>query len=183
MMQTRNRKRLQLVLLASLFVVPVMLAAILANSGWIPGARSYGQGIVPQRSVEDVVVDLADGARLDWHDPDWRWSVVALPGKRCAEACMAQLDRIHRVRVSLNQNARRVRLLYLGAPPDGVAADELMKAWQTGSDVHGGFAEWAPTTDDGLAVVLVKPDGTALTVYADGFDAAGLRKDLAKVTK
>ena len=32
-------------------------------------------------------------------------------------------------------------------------------------------------------LVLVKPDGTALTVYRNGFDANGLRKDLAKVTK
>lgn len=183
MMQTRNRKRLQLVLLASLFIVPVLLAAILATSGWVPGARSYGQGIVPQRSVEDVVIELADGSRLDWHDPDWRWSVVAIPGKHCAKVCIAQLDRVHRVRVSLNQNARRARLVYLGTPPNGTEAIDLMKSWQTGNDVNGGFAEWAPIADDGLAIVLVKPDGTALTAYADGFDAAGLRKDLAKVTK
>jgi TPP-dependent indolepyruvate ferredoxin oxidoreductase alpha subunit len=44
-------------------------------------------------------------------------------------------------------------------------------------------AEWAPNEDDSVAAVLVKPDGTALTVYRSGFDASGLRKDLAKVTK
>lgn len=182
-MQTRNRKRMQLILLASLFVIPMLLAAWLAGSGWIPGARSYGQGIVPQRSVEDVKVLLDDGTSLDWHDPEWRWSVVAIPGKQCAARCMEQLDRIHRARISLNQNAKRVRLLYLGAPPTGESASQLMQSWQQGRDADGGFAEWIPIAEDGVAVVLVKPDGIALTSYADGFNASGLRKDLAKVTK
>ena len=182
-MQTRNRKRMQLILLASLFVIPMALAAWLAGSGWIPDARSYGQGIVPQRSLESVKVALNDGTTLDWHDPQWRWSVVAIPALQCAARCMQQLDLVHRARISLNQNASRVRLLYLGAPPTGPAAGELMQHWQQGLDVDGGFAEWRPRSEDGVSVVLVKPDGIALTWYADGFDASGLRKDLAKVTK
>ena len=96
---------------------------------------------------------------------------------------MQQLDLVHRARISLNQNASRVRLLYLGAPPTGPAAGELMQHWQRGLDVYGGFAEWRPRSEDGVSVVLVKPDGIALTWYADGFDASGLRKDLAKVTR
>lgn len=182
-MSSRNRKRLQLILIASMFAVPVLLAGLLANSGWIPSAKSYGEGIVPQRSVEKVEVMLADGTRLNWIDPDWRWSVVALAGGRCAEKCMHQLDMLHRVRVSLNQNASRVRLLYVGSPPEGAQAEELMKVWQVGSDTQHALAEWTPSGDDSLAVLLVKPEGTAITWYADGFDAAGLRKDLAKVTK
>jgi len=182
-MQTRNRKRLQLVLLASLFIVPMGVAALLAFSGWVPDARSYGEGIVPQRVVDDIAVDLSDGSRLDWHDPEWRWSVVAIPGSRCAEACMKQLDQIHRARISLNQKANRVRMLYLGKPPVGTDADALMQPWDIGSDVNNGFAAWVPDVDDGLAVVLVKPDAIALTHYANGFSASGLRKDLAKVTK
>lgn len=182
-MQTRNRRRMQLVLIASLFAIPVLLAALLANSGWVPGARSYGQGIVPQRSVEDVLVTLADGSRLAWDDPEWRWSVVAVTGRSCAAQCMRQLDLIHRARISLNQNSRRVRLVLLGTPPTGAGADELMKVWQVGTDVDQRFAEWKPDVEDGVAAVLVKPDGIALTWYANGFDASGLRKDLAKVTK
>lgn len=182
-MSSRNRKRLQLILIASMFAVPVLLAGLLANSGWIPSAKSYGEGIVPQRSVEKIEVTLADGSRLNWIDPDWRWSVVALAGGRCVEKCMHQLDMLHRVRVSLNQNASRVRLLYVGSQPEGAQAEELMKAWQAGSDTNHALSEWVPQGDDSLAVLLVKPEGTAITWYADGFDAAGLRKDLAKVTK
>jgi hypothetical protein len=182
-MQTRNRKRLQLVLIASLFFVPMVVSALLVASGWVPGARSNGEGIVPQRSFDDIAVTLADGAPLAWRDPDWRWTVVAVPGRGCGDACIKQLDRIHRARIALNQKAARVRLMYVGTPPTGEAGATVMQAWQVGTDVAGRLSEWAPDTDDGVAAVLVKPDGTALTVYRNGFDASGLRKDLAKVTK
>jgi len=182
MMETRNRKRLQLILIASFFLVPMLIAALLALVGWMPGTRSHGEGIVPQRSFDDVAIELADGSRLQWRDPDWRWTLVALPGRRCAEMCMHQLDRMHRARVSLNQKSARVRLLFVGTLPQDAAAG-IVQAWQTGRDVDGRLAEWAPDSDDGVAAVLVKPDGTALTVYRNGFDASGLRKDLAKVTK
>ena len=183
MMQSRTRKRLQLLMIGALFVLPIAVAALLAKSGWMPGTRSFGEGIVPQRSVEDIAVELADGSRIDWHDPDWRWTLVAIPGSRCAQACMVQLDLLHRARISLNQNSARVRLLYLGTPPLGAQADQIMRVWQVGTDVANGFAAWAPDVDDGVAVVLVKPDGIALTYYPIGFNASGLRKDLAKVTK
>ena len=182
-MQSRNRKRMQLVMIAAIFALPVVLAAVLALGGWNPGTRSFGQGIVPQRSVENVAIELADGSRFAWIDPDWRWSVVAIPGKQCGPACITQLDLMHRARVSLNQNSSRVRLLYLGTPPPGADGAEVMPVWQVGTDINHGFADWAPTADDGVAAVLVKPDGTALTYYADGFDASGFRKDLYKVTK
>ncbi len=181
-MDNRNKKRLQLILIASIFVAPMLVAAVLALGGWTPGARSYGEGIVPQRTFEDVAVELADGSRLAWHDPDWRWTLLALPGPACAEACIAQLDRMHRARISLNQNAARVRLLYVGEPPQP-GAGTLSEAWQVGRDVENRLAEWRPDAGDGVAAVLVKPDGTALTVYRTGFDANGMRKDLAKVTK
>lgn len=183
MMDTRNRKRLQLIAIASIFVLPMLVAAVLALGGWMPGTRSYGEGIVPQRSFDDVVIELADGSRLEWRDPDWRWTLVALPARDCAAACIGQLDRMHRARVSLNQKSMRVRLLYVGTPPADAAAAGLLQAWQVGRDVDASLGEWRPDVDDGVAAVLVKPDGTALTVYRNGFDANGLRKDLAKVTK
>ncbi len=182
-MHDRNRKRLQLVLIGSLFAMPLLVAAVLVVSGWMPGTRSFGVGIVPQRSVEGVAVKLADGSPLNWIDPDWRWSLVAVPGRQCAAQCIAQLDLMHRARITLNQKSARVRLIYIGAPPQGPRTSELMAPWQVGDDVNNGFAEWRPDVDDGVAAVLVKPDGVAVTFYPDGFDANGLRKDLAKVTK
>jgi hypothetical protein len=182
-MDPRNKKRAQLVMLFALFFAPMLVAAVLALTGWMPGTRSYGEGIIPQRSVIDVPVELAEGGHLEWRDPEWRWSLVALPGKQCGAVCLKQLDMVHRARISLNQNAKRVRLVYLGEPPSGADAEIVMPAWTVGRDIENKFSEWVPKVDDGLALVMVKPDGTALTFYRDGFEASGMRKDLAKVTK
>lgn len=182
-MQTRNRKRLQLILIASLFLIPMLVAAVLTFSGWVPGTRSYGTGIVPQRTLDAVEVRLADGGTLVWRDPDWRWSLVALAGPNCAEGCLQQLDWLERARLSLNQNADRVRLVYIGAAPEASAVERLKQHWTFGEDTTGGLREWTPTRADGLSVLLVKPDAVALTWYADGFDPNGLRKDLKKVLK
>ncbi|HET9032075.1 MAG TPA: hypothetical protein VFN25_04120 [Dokdonella sp.] len=182
-MQERNRKRLQLILIGSLFAVPLLAAVFLTVIGWVPDARSFGVGIVPQQSVESVVVKLEDGSSLEWQDPDWRWSLVAIPGRHCGNACILKLDLMHRARISLNQKSVRLRLIYLGAPPTGPETRELMSAWQIGDDINNGFSQWSPDVEDGVSAVLVKPDGVAVTVYPDGFDANGLRKDLAKVTK
>ncbi|WP_440225466.1 hypothetical protein ACQQ2N_09460 [Dokdonella sp. MW10] len=182
-MQTRSRKRLQLVLIWAIFFAPMVVAGVMAAMGWMPGTRSFGEGIVPQRSVEDAVAERPDGSLLPWRDPDWRWSVVALPGKTCGEICIRQLDQVHRARVSLNQKSARVRLVYLGVPPHGEGGAEVMTAWEPARDATGAFNTWIPQVDDGLALVLVKPDGIALTLYRDGFNASGLRKDLGKVTK
>ena len=184
MMEARNKKRLQLVLIASIFALPVLIAMILALGGWVPGARSFGVGIVPQQSVDKVSVRLIDGSQLAWQDPDWRWSLVALPGRDCGPLCIRQLDQMHRARISLNQKSGRVRLIYLGqAPAGGKEVDGLMASWQIGDDINQGFGSWKPDVDDGVSAVLIKPDGVAVTYYPNGFDASGLRKDLAKVTK
>ncbi len=182
-MLERNRKRMQLVLIGSLFALPLLAAAILTVSGWMPGTRSFGEGIVPQQSVEKIVVNLSDGTQLNWQDPDWRWTLVALPGRQCGAACIAQLDLMHRSRISLNQKSARLRLVFLGTPPQGAESEQLMKAWQIGDDINNGFIQWKPAVEDGVSAVLVKPGGVAITFYPDGFDANGLRKDLAKVTK
>ncbi len=182
-MQQRTHKRLQLILIASIFFAPMLVAGVLVSNGWIPGARSHGEGIVPQRTFDGIAVTLADGTPLAWKDPDWRWTLVAVSGRTCGAACQRQLDLVHRARISLNQKSARVRLLFVGTPPAGDTGATLMQPWLIGRDVDARLAEWAPADDDGVAVILVKPDGTALAVYRNGFDASGLRKDLAKVTK
>lgn len=183
MMQLRNRRRLQFLLVVSMFFVPLILASILAMRGWVPGARSFGEPIQPQRSLQGVAIELADGGAFQWRDPDNRWRLIALPGAGCAESCIEQLDLMHRARFLLNKNAHLVQLVYLGTPPLDPAAASVMQAWRVGSDRDDALAEWRAAETDGVAAILVQPDGTPLTLYRNGFNPTGLRKDLAKVAK
>ena len=182
-MQLRTRRRLQLLLVAAIFAAPVVVGLILFLAGWMPGTKSYGLPIRPQRSVADVQIALAGGKVFVWRDRAFQWTLIALPGPDCRQRCMGALDLMHRARITLNQNAPQLRLLYLGVPPQDDGATELLRAWQIGGDAQGKLDDLRPRGRDTLAAALVMPDGVALTYYPDGFDADGLRKDLQKVIR
>ncbi|SRR5579883_141676 len=182
-MQTRTRRRLQLLGVAALFAAPILVGVALVLAGWMPGTKSYGLPILPQRDLTSVPVQTADGARFEWRDRTFDWTLAALPGPDCAERCTHALDMIHRARITLNQNADKVRLLYLGAPPDAPAARGLMRVWQISTSNVSVLEDLRPHTRDSLAAVLVMPDGAALTHYPPGFDPDGLKKDLQKVVR
>lgn len=182
-MNIRNRRRLQLLGVAALFAAPAVVGLFLVAVGWMPGTKSYGLPILPQRDLEQATVRLADGTPFAWRTRPFRWTLVALPGPDCASRCGQALDMIHRARITLNQNADQLRLLYLGAPPAAGEASETMRAWQLARAVPPALEDLRPRAPDSLAAVLVMPDGVALTHYPPGFDPDGLKKDLQKVVR
>ena len=181
MMDVRNRRRLQLLLVAALFAAPAVVGMALVLTGWMPGTKSYGLPILPQRNVSGVPVHARDGKPFAWRDRAFRWTLVALPGPDCERRCLQALDLIHRVRITLNQNADKLRLLYLGAPPAGDDAGGVLRAWTVAPSSAHAFDDLRPNRRDAVAAVLVMPDGVALTHYPAGFDPEGLKKDLHKV--
>jgi hypothetical protein len=86
-------------------------------------------------------------------------------------------------RITLNQNADRLRLLYIGTPPAGEAAIAMQHYWQLGNDTEDKLAAFRPSTPDSVSALLVESNGTALSLYPVGFDPTGLRKDLQKVIR
>ncbi|HJU26644.1 MAG TPA: hypothetical protein VJ722_08220 [Rhodanobacteraceae bacterium] len=182
-MNPRNRQRLQLLGVASLFAAPILVGLALVLAGWMPGTKSYGLPIRPQRNLASSPIRLDDGTRFEWRDSGFRWTLVALPGPDCSKRCTRALDMIRRARITLNQNAGKLRLLYLGAPPDAQQRHGSMAAWQAGAPAAPTLEDLRPRARDSLAAVLVMPDGVALTHYPPGFDPDGLKKDLHKVVR
>ena len=89
-MTPRNRKRLGLVLLVALFLTPLLAAIVLNAVGWRPaGTRNYGELVEPPRPLADALFVLDGGEPLRWEDADWSWTLFALPGPGCADACIA----------------------------------------------------------------------------------------------
>jgi cytochrome oxidase Cu insertion factor (SCO1/SenC/PrrC family) len=181
-----RRSRLLLLLIALVFAAPMMVAGLLTYGGWQPGAHGNGQPIAPQRNFvdENLRVTLADGQAYAWRDSKPRMTLVALAGPDCGARCFDVLTAMAKARVMLTQNQSRLRLLYIGAPPTDATAREAMTAyWKIGQDVDGKLASYRPTTPDSVNAMLVESDGTALSFYPAGFDAAGLLRDLRKVIK
>lgn len=182
-MTPRNRRRLQLILIISVFAVPALLATVLGALGWQPGTRSHGEPILPQRSFEQVDIRMHDGGQWAWRDSEPRMTLVALPGPHCASQCLQTLKLMRNARITLNKNMDRLRLLYLGTPPQSAHADALLQDWAQGKDVDQALAKYRTDRPDTVSALLVESNGTALSWYAPGFDPNGLRKDLQKVIR
>lgn len=182
-MDLRNRRRLQAGLIAVIFAAPVIVAMVLALAGWSPHGRSYGQPIRPARDLATVPVQLADGQPFAWRNRDAVWTLVALPGPDCAERCLRQLDLVHRAQITLGKTSDKLRLLYLGTPPAGAAAQGFAKVWTLASSDARALDDLRASARDSVSAVLVNPEGEALTRYSADFDAVGLRKDLKKVVR
>jgi hypothetical protein len=93
------------------------------------------------------------------------------------------LTKIAAARITLNRNAPRLRLLFVGKPPADAASSGMTSYWQVGQDSKNQFAAFRPSAPDSVAALLVESDGTALSLYPAGFDPTGLRKDLQKVIR
>jgi hypothetical protein len=178
-----NRRRLGLILIVLLFAAPIAIAYILNAAGWRPsGMRNYGSLIEPPQDLTTARFVLDDGKPLAWQDDEWSWTLIALTGPGCAKKCLDRLDELRRARLTLNQNARRVRVVVLDdALPETAIAP--LKPVQRAHDVDAKLATMRPARSDDVAVVLVDPHGFLILSYPAGYDANLLRKDLARLIK
>jgi hypothetical protein len=176
-----NRSRLMLVAIVLVFAAPLIAALLLTRGGWRPEkTRNYGTLLQPPIDVSAVPVALAGGGTLDWRDRQWHWSLLAFSSGECGEPCRTRLAELVRMRITLNRNAERLRIVYIGAPLPAPAAAGLTPLVQ-GSDESAAFAPYRPQDPGALALALVDPNGLLMLRYAAGYDAAQLRADIVKV--
>lgn len=180
-MNSRSKNRLILAAIVLVFAAPLLIAYLLNAEGWRPQqTRNSGTLIEPPRDVSTVAVTLTDGAQLVWRDPQWHWTLLALPGASCAGQCMLRLDEALRMRLTLGRNAERLRVVYLG--PSLPTAEVAVRApLLAGQDDRRAFADYRAHGDDALALALVDPNGLLMLHYPEGYSAQGLRSDIQKV--
>jgi hypothetical protein len=180
-MTPKTKSRLTLLAVVLLFATPMVIALLLNAEGWRPDkTRNAGTLIEPPRDVSAAPVVLGDGKALVWRDPQWQWTLLALPGAQCADTCRERLDEILRMRITLGRNASRLRVVYLGPslPADMLVARAPLLA---GSDNAQTFAAYRAQASDGMALALVDPNGQLMMRYAEGYVALGVRDDLTRV--
>ena len=178
-----QRRPIGLVLVLLLFAAPFVTAWLLNASGWRPaGTRNYGELIAPPENLSDARFVLADGHALKWKESSWAWTIFALAGPDCAAGCMARIDELRRVRLTLNQNANRVRVVVVGASLDPAALTALEPV-QAATDVDARLADLRPTAPDQVAVAFADPNGLLVLRYPVGYDGTPLSKDLTRLIR
>jgi len=172
----------KLIALFVLFFGTMLVAGVLRFSGWQPsGHRNHGEMLSPPVDLRAITPQLAEGGRYAWNPSARTWRVVVAPAADCAPACVALARDIDKVWQLLGHDAAQVDVLWIGTPPAGLPTMPALRVLQADPALRNAL----PRVDDahGTPVYVIDPNGFVILRYAPGFDAGGLRQDLAKLLK
>src|SRR3990167_10828366 len=139
--------RRKLLLLAALFVLPMLVAYALYYSGWRPEAvHPHGELVQPARPVADAALVLLDGKPIRFSELRGKWTLVTFSLAECLKPCERNLTKMRQVIAAQGKEADRLQSVLVVT--DGKALDWL----------HYAILDYP-----GMRVVTGPPDsGTAL---------------------
>ena len=179
------RRRRHLLLVASLFVVPVVTAILLYHSvDWRPVVNSRGTLIDPPRTLTVSSLVLADGTTPSADAFQGRWSVIRPVTGGCGASERALLEELARVRLALDKDADRVQRVLVH---DGSCAEDALRD-DTGDlrvfSAEAGFlAQFPPSVDGTSGIYVADPHGNLMMSYPASGSARGLLKDLERLLR
>ncbi len=183
--------RLALVVIAALFIVP-LVAAWLMYAGVIDYSpaktRNLGTLVRPPVPISLNGLSLAGSAEKAPEDLEDHWIVLYAVPEPCDTACIEAVTSLRQVHRAAGRNQSRIRLL---AASDGdfdsgqlesiypaifvanIQDGGLAAALRDVAAVNGGQVE--------NSVYLIDPLGNIMLFYAAGFDPNDLKKDLKRL--
>lgn len=191
-----RRGRRTLILIAALFLLPVVSATWLYVSGWRPEGKSlqHGELVQPARPVGDAELTRADGTRYRFSALRGKWALVTFSPWPCADLCRSNLYKMQQVRLAQGRDAPRVERVLIVSDGETAALRTLAEQYPGMIALSG-----VRTTLDSLArefvssqgtasnvpgrVYLVDPIGNLVLSYAPDADPSGMRKDLARLLR
>ena len=189
-----RRRRLQLVGLATLFIGPLVLSAILYfGSALRPaGHVQHGELLDPARPLPDAALATADGTITAKDFLHHKWSLLTLAAGDCDRRCAIALESTRVARIALDQDAPRVQRVLLADRAccetlwRGGVGDGVVMAWLDSADgerLRAALATPAAPTPEPGRIYLVDPLGNLVMSYALGTDPKDLLKDLGRVLR
>ncbi len=180
--------RLQLILIAAVFLGPFLLAWLLydPDSGWMPETTTaHGELITPVKLVPDANLSVP---RNEQDSPyPGIWTLVHVGNGACDETCMKSLYKTRQVRKSLGKEDRRVqRILFLSneTPLDPAIAEHHpgLKVYSADQALTGEFI-LAIEPYDTRDIFLIDPLGNLIMRFTSGTGMKDMFKDLQKLLK
>ncbi len=181
----KRRGRRQFLLIASLFIVPVVTAVVLYRSvDWRPVVNAQGTLIDPPRPLDTAGLALGDGEAAPADALQGRWSVIRPVTGDCGARERALLAELARVRLALDKDADRVRRVLVH---DGACAaaglDSEAPDLRTFSAGAGFLAQFPPAVDGAPGIYIADPHGNLMMSYPASGSARGLLKDLERLLR
>jgi len=193
--------RQALVLLALLFLMPVLVAYLMhmrVEHGWRPSSTTNKGTLIqpPRKLTLPTGLVSPTGKPLS---PDFlggKWTLVYIDDAACGDACRNKLNQMHEVRLAQGENLRRVQRLFLVMDMDMSGTGGLTKILADYPDMAtallspGQAAAIAPvfsvagTPMQGAGnVYLVDPLGNLMMYYRPDADPRGIIQDLQRLLK
>ena len=186
--EARRSGRRQLLLVASIFIVPFVAAiALYFSSDWRPVVNSQGTLIEPPRRLTASGLFLPDGEPAPAGVFEDSWSILH-SAAACDARTEALFEELRRVRIALDKDAPRVRRILLhpgtcaGAAPPAADPDLVVLA-ATGPEGAALLASIPPAVDGAPGIYLVDPHGNLMMSYPASGSARGLLKDLERLLR
>lgn len=190
---TRPRSRRMLILLAALFLVPLVVSFYLYYaSGWRPvGQVNHGELLTPPRALPAVSLATASGEDTGTEFLRGQWTLLHIGPGACDQRCRAALYTIRQVRLALGDKMERVQRVFLysgpcceqpffGAEHAGLIAATVDSA--AGEQLLGVFPE-VPAAATAGRIYLVDPLGNLMMSYEPTAPAKGMIEDLKRLLK
>lgn len=184
----QRRGRRQFLLIASLFIVPVLTAIVLYRSvDWRPVVNTQGTLIDPPRPLDAAGLTLADGENAPADAFQGRWSVIRPVAGDCGPRERALLEELARVRLALDKDANRVQrvLVHDGgcAAADFESGETDLKLYTAAAGGTGYLAQVPPAVDGAPGIYIADPHGNLMMSYPANGSARGLLKDLERLLR
>jgi cytochrome oxidase Cu insertion factor (SCO1/SenC/PrrC family) len=180
-----RRARLQLIVLAAIFVLPIVLAWLALRFELISGTTvNYGTLVAP-RAVPNAPLVRIDGKPLRLSELRGKWILLQFDAPGCDSYCERKLYFMRQLRKALGTDMTRVERVWL-LLGDGSPAPRLLEAIEgtqvaRANDAFAGFfAEDGILTDH---IYLVDPLGQWMMRYPRDPDPSRMLKDLQRLMK
>ncbi len=194
--ELRNQ-RIKLVIIISLFALPVVIAWLwhVNSDQWRPtSTTNYGELITPARPLENFVMQALDGTPVNQDILRGHWTLVYIGAAECDPSCRSNLYNIRQIRIALNEKIDRLERLW------------IVSNMQNSEQLHGLleehpglqvvkpdsemlqrlFTQFRMSNDDAAVegrVYLVDPLGNLMMRYPVDAQPKGILKDILRLLK
>jgi cytochrome oxidase Cu insertion factor (SCO1/SenC/PrrC family) len=188
--------RRRLLLLAALFMLPVLVAYGLYYGGWRPSSTAnHGELLQPARPVKDAALTLLSGESIRFSHWHGKWTLLLFSTAECLKPCERNLNNIRQIIAAQGKEAHRVRGVLVVT--DGKALDWLRYAIKDYPDMQVVIGSQAAVNslaqqfvlpagsplDNLNRVYLVDPSGNFMMSYPADADPTGINKDLKRLLR
>lgn len=178
----RRRNRIQLVLLMACFIVPLLVAVGLQQSGWRPQhTRNRGELLQPPVALADLPLRHADGSEYHYAPQEQRWQIAVVPPKDCGQACVGLVSDLGKVWQLQGRRADRLQVLWFGPLPPQAVPFRALVQMQEDAALNARLPQLA--TSGAPSLYLIDPRAFLVMRYAPGADAGDLRADVTQLLK